>query len=156
MSDPDGATSRALKLWVVLSRAFFSIREHVEQNVDEHGLSLTEFGVLEALYHKGKLQLCDIQEKILVSSGGITYLVDQLEEKELVERQAHPEDRRARLVALTERGRERMEQIFPDHAACVEYATSGLDERQRQRATDLIRELGRTAEALPLGGRLSR
>ncbi len=60
--------------------------------------------MLEALHHKGPLRLGELQEKILVSSGGVTYLVDQLENKGLVRRDFAPGDRRVRVAVLTERG----------------------------------------------------
>jgi MarR family 2-MHQ and catechol resistance regulon transcriptional repressor len=80
--DPEYA--QVLKLFTVLSRAHAAFMEKVRQDVARHGLTPTEFAVLEALYQKGPLLLGEIQSKILVSSGGITYLVDRLEEPGLV------------------------------------------------------------------------
>ena len=68
-------------------------------------LSETEFGILEALYHKGPLLLGDVQKKILLSSGGVTYAVDRLAEKGLVERRECSSDRRARYAARHGSGR---------------------------------------------------
>src|ERR1051326_8522227 len=88
------AQDRALKLFVVLSRAFDAFRRKLEAHSSLHELTPTEFGILEALYHKGPLLLGDVQRKILLSSGGVTYTVDRLAEKGLVERQDCPNDRR--------------------------------------------------------------
>ena len=101
----------ALKLWVVLARAHAAIEEHARAHAATHGLTLPEFGILEALYHKGQMLLGELQRKILVSSGGITYLVDRLEEKGLVERLECPDDRRARYAALTRQGDKLMQHI---------------------------------------------
>src|SRR6185503_13192975 len=92
----------ALKLWVVLARAYASVAQRASEDVARHGLTLAEFAVLEALYHKGPLLLGEVQKKILVSSGGVTYLVDRLEERGLVRRKLCPEDRRARYAELTD------------------------------------------------------
>src|SRR3954451_16436799 len=92
----DTERSLALKLWVVLARAHNAIYSHVQDDVAAHGLTVAEFGILEVLYHKGQMLLGEVQRRILVSSGGITYLVDRLTEKGLVERRECPEDRRAR------------------------------------------------------------
>src|SRR3954468_9259159 len=102
-SEPISAETQAssLKLWVVLARAYAAVARHAEADIARHGLTLTEFGILEALYHVGPLLLGELQQKILGSSGGVTYLVDRLAEKGLVERQECPEDRRARYAALT-------------------------------------------------------
>src|SRR5256885_14772244 len=79
--------SGALRLFVVLARAQAAVSRHAQADIERHGLTLQEFAILEALYHKGPLLLGDVQRKILVSSGGVTYLVDRLEAKGLVERQ---------------------------------------------------------------------
>lgn len=138
-------TELALKLWVVLSRAYASVAAHAVDDVGRHGLSMGEFGVLEALYHKGPMLLGEVQQKILVSSGGITYLVDRLEDKGLVERQQCPEDRRARYAALTPEGEKFIRRIFPEHARCVDQALGGLDIAEKEQAVALLRKLGRAA-----------
>jgi len=81
----DEERARALKLWVVLARAYGSIAREVEADIGRHDLTTTEFGILEALHHKGPLLLGEIQRKVLVTSGGITYLVDRLVAKGLNE-----------------------------------------------------------------------
>ena len=134
-----------LKLWVVLSRAHAAIERHVTADIARHGLSLTEFGILEVLYHKGPLLLGDVQRRILVSSGGITFLVDRLEDKGLVTREACPSDRRARYAVLTAEGRALMKRIFPRHARALGKALGGLTRDQRAAATTLRRPLGLAA-----------
>lgn len=144
--------ARALKLWVVLARAHAAVVAHVEAHVARHGLTVAEFGVLEALYHKGPLLLGDVQRKILVSSGGVTFLVDRLAAKGLVERQVCEEDRRARYAALTKDGEKLMRRIFPEHAAMLERALGALHEDEQQEATALLRRLGLAAAELDPGG----
>lgn len=147
MSEQD-AIARALKLWVVLSRAYDAVRRRVEADIASRGLSAGEFAILEALYHKGPLLLGEVQRKILVSSGGVTYLVDRLAARGLVERQECPEDRRARYAALTPEGEALIARIFPDHARVIARAVSGLDEGERAQATALLRKLGTRAREL--------
>jgi MarR family 2-MHQ and catechol resistance regulon transcriptional repressor len=142
---------RALKLWVVLNRAFAAIAEHSRADVQRSGLSPMEFAALEALYHKGPLLIGGLQEKVLMSSGGMTYVVDQLEKKGLVERRPCAEDRRARYVALTEEGQALMDRLFPKHAEQIERALAGLEADEQDRAIDLLRKLGQAAAALPTG-----
>ena len=64
-----------LKLYVVLSRAYEALHAHTKSDIESHGLTQTEFAILEALYHKGPMLLGEVQKKILVSSGGITFLI---------------------------------------------------------------------------------
>ncbi len=134
--------STALRLWVVLSRAHSSITAHASADAASHGLTMAEFGVLEALYHRGPMLLGEVQRKILVSSGGITFLVDRLAGKGLVERRASSKDRRARYAALTQRGEQLISSIFPLHASAIERAVSGLTREEQLHVTTLLRRLG--------------
>lgn len=137
----------ALKLWVALARAYAAVNEHAINDVRGEGLSIGEFAVLELLYHRGQTLLGEIQKRILVSSGGITFLVDRLVEKGLVERRDCPDDRRARYAALTREGTRVMRKIFPRHAARIAQAMQGLDEREQRDATRLLKQLGLAAAA---------
>jgi MarR family transcriptional regulator, 2-MHQ and catechol-resistance regulon repressor len=148
---PDEARSVALKLLVVLARAHVAVEAHLHANVGAHGLTLTEFAILEVLYHKGPLLLGEVQKRILVSSGGVTYLVDRLEEKGLVERRACTEDRRARYAALTPAGEALIARIFPPHAELIQEVMSTLSLDEQRRAVDLLRRLGRAAAERPVG-----
>lgn len=139
----------ALKLWIVLSRAVAAIHDHLAAQVGSHDLTMTEFAILEVLFHKGPLLLGEVQRRILVSSGGITYLVDRLEKKGLVERRDCPEDRRARYAALTPEGERLIARIFPEHAACIQELMGALSEEEQRVATELLRTLGRAAAERP-------
>ena len=148
---PGSVEERALKLFVVLSRAHGAIARHAEADIARHGITTGEFGILEALYHRGPVLLGELQRKILVSSGGVTYLVDRLEGKGLVRRQECPEDRRARYAALTPAGEKLIARIFPGHARRIALATSGLSEAEQRRVIDLLRKLGTSAAELRPG-----
>ncbi|MDQ2666305.1 MAG: MarR family transcriptional regulator [Gemmatimonadota bacterium] len=141
-------TSAALKLWIVLTRAFMTVSAKVDAQVAEQGLTTTEFAILEVLLHKGPLLLGDIQRKILVTSGGITYLVDRLVEKGLVKREECPSDRRARYAVLTPAGDALIRGIFPEHATMIARAVSGLDRKEQAHATALLRKLGLSAATI--------
>lgn len=139
--------ARALKLWVVLARAYAAIQREVDADIARHDLTTTEFGILEALYHKGPLLLGDIQRKVLVTSGGITYLVDRLMAKGFVVREPSPSDRRARYAVLTPAGSKLIRRVFPAHADRVARTLAGLDAREQADATALLRTLGLAAAA---------
>lgn len=139
------ARQRALKLFVVLQRAANAVNARIRKQADLHGLTETEFGILEALYHKGPMLLGEVQAKILLSSGGVTYTVDRLVEKGFVQRRECDTDRRARYAALTAKGTALMARIFPDHAAVIERAMSVLTAREQEQLTALLRSLGKHA-----------
>jgi MarR family 2-MHQ and catechol resistance regulon transcriptional repressor len=141
----DRKQDTALKLWVVLARAFGAVSAQSADDVARHGLTSTEFAILEVLYHKGPLLLGEVQRKILVTSGGITYLVDRLVEKGFVKREECPNDRRARYAVLTPAGQALIKRIFPGHAARITHAMSGLTVAEQRQATELLRKLGLAA-----------
>jgi MarR family transcriptional regulator, 2-MHQ and catechol-resistance regulon repressor len=148
--DLDEATAAALRLWVIMSRAQSAVTTQAAAHVQQHGLTLAEFGILEALYHRGPMLLGEVQKRILVSSGGITFLVDRLTAKGLVERRSCDYDRRARYAALTAKGTELVATIFPSHAAVIVRAMSAIGTEEQVDVANRLRELGRAAATLPL------
>lgn len=148
VTDPD--TAQALKLWVVLARAHRAIGAHAAAHAGRHGLTLAEFGALEALFHRGDMLLSDLQRRILVSSGGITFLVDRLTRKGLVTRRRCTDDRRARFASLTADGERLVRLIFSEHAARIREVCAGLTPDEQRAAAALLRTLGREAAALPV------
>ena len=141
----DARTETALKPYVVLMRASAAVARRLEPSITQHGLTGAEFGLLEALYHRGPLLLGDAQRKILVSSGGITFVVDRLVAKGLVVRRECPSDRRARYADLTPAGERLIDDIFPEHARQIADVMSALDAGEQREVTDLLRRLGLSA-----------
>jgi MarR family transcriptional regulator, 2-MHQ and catechol-resistance regulon repressor len=137
----------ALKLYIVLARARNAVGRRADADIARHGLSTGEFAILEALHHKGPLLLGELQRKILVSSGGVTYLVDRLEAAGLVERRECENDRRARYGALTEKGEALMREIFPAHAETIAVAVAGLTSEEKRQAIALLKKLGHNANS---------
>jgi MarR family 2-MHQ and catechol resistance regulon transcriptional repressor len=135
----DDDTALALRAWIALARAYNAVSARAAADVARHDLTGAEFGVLEALHHKGPMLLSEVQRRILVSSGGITYLVDRLEKRGLVERRDCPGDRRARLAALTPAGDSLVRDIFPEHAAVIRDALARLGRDDKRDAIRLLR-----------------
>ena len=132
----------SLKSLVVLSRAQHAVEEKIREDIRTHGLNPTEFAVLELLYHKGDQPIQRIGEKILLSSGSITYVVDKLEQKHYLERRRCPEDRRVIYASITEKGSELMDDIFPKHQKAVQGMFNVLDEEEKQTLITLLKKVG--------------
>jgi MarR family 2-MHQ and catechol resistance regulon transcriptional repressor len=144
---PDDSTD--LKLWTVLARAYDAVRAHSFAHIERHGLTPGEFGVLDTLFHRGPMLLGELQGRVLVTSGGISFLVDRLERRGLVERREYPQDRRTRLAALTDEGAAFMESVFPEHVRAIGHALEEVDPELKQALIPLLRTLGRAAAARP-------
>ena len=136
----------ALDLFVVLSRAYTWVNAHAIRDIRCHGLNPTEFGILEALYHKGPLPLQQIGEKVLISSGNITYAIDKLEQKQLLVRKPSVHDRRVIFAELTPQGQELLATLFPQHAEIIRAAVSSLSPEEQLQAIQLLRKLGLAAQ----------
>lgn len=136
----------SLKLFVVLSKAYKVVMERAMKDMKRNGLSVTEFSVLELLYHKGKMPLQRIGEKILITSGSITYTVDKLEQKGYLKRVDCSDDRRVTYAEITTSGKELFDRIFPAHAEVVESLMDGLTPEEKQIAIQLLKKLGRHAQ----------
>lgn len=142
------SVQNSLALYVVLSRAFRAVMDYCELDIRESNLNPTEFAVLELLYHKGPHPLQQIGERILLASGSITYVVDKLEHKGYVIREACPKDRRIIHATITAEGEALMESIFPKHAEAIAAALSGLTDAEQVQAKELMKKMGLKARAL--------
>lgn len=133
---------RALDAYIKLSRAANAVEARINRHLTDAGLSISQFGVLEALYHLGPLHQGDLAEKILKTNGNLTLVVENLVKRGLVERQRDERDRRYVRILLTDAGRDLILQIFPRHVARVEAAFCPLDAEEQKTLARLCRKLG--------------
>jgi len=141
-------------VWLVLWKAARAVAAYAEMSVSHLEVCASDFGVLEALLHRGPLPVNQIGRKILLTSGSITTAVDRLEAKGLVERRAHGTDRRARVVHLTKAGRNMIVRAYADHAADMErLAAASLHRKERETLIRLLKQIGFAAAACPAGPR---
>lgn len=133
---------QSLKLFIVLSRANKAIHEMTNQFFQDHGVNPTEFAVLELLYHKGRQPLQQIGQKILLASGSITYVVDKLEKRGYISRNACPSDRRVTYAEISEEGKLFMEEVFPRHEQQLHEVMSVLTNEEKDTAIHLLKKLG--------------
>jgi len=135
-------------VFLVLWKAARAVQTYAEKSITELALCGSDFGVLEALLHKGPLPVNEIGKKILLTSGSITVAVDRLEKRGLVERRAHGTDRRARIVHLTKEGRKLITRAYAQHAADLEQLMSAsLTTRERATLISLLKKIGYQAAA---------
>ena len=137
---------RALNAYVKLMRASATVTTRIHRHVVDAGLTVTQFGVLEALYSLGPLSQRDIARKILKSTGNITLVIDKLEERRLVRRERSNKDRRLYAVDLTPSGRRMIESMFPRHAAKVVEEMKALTVSEQEELSRLCRKMGLKGE----------
>jgi len=133
---------KALNTYVKLMRAAESMTARAHEHLSSAGLTISQFGVLEALYHRGPLSQKEIGQKILRSSGNITMVIDNLEKRSLVRRERDQHDRRSFIVHLTEAGKKLIRKIFPPHAAVISSELSVLTAAEQKTLGALCKKLG--------------
>jgi MarR family 2-MHQ and catechol resistance regulon transcriptional repressor len=133
---------RALGAYIKLMRAAESVTARVHTHLHTVGLSLSQFGVLEALLHLGPLSQVALTRKILKTGGNITMVVDNLEKRGLVRRERNKEDRRYYTVHLTGEGRRLISEFFPSHAARIVDEMRILSLSEQDELARLCKKLG--------------
>src|SRR5437899_13057692 len=144
-------------LWLVMMKAHRALERLAIQSIESSEVGLSDFAVMEMLLHKGPQPVNEIGRRIELTSGAITTAVDRLESRDLVTREAHPSDRRARIVRLTARGKEQAAKAFAGHKTAMDLAASGLSKTERAALIQLLKKLGISTGAStaprPLGRR---
>lgn len=140
----------ALNAFIKLVRAAGSVSARVESSFAEIGLSVSQFGVLEALYHLGPLHQKDLATKILKSTGNITMVVDNLEKRGLVERVRDEDDRRHYFVRLTAEGSRLIRAFFPGHVKRIVREMGRLSQAEQETLGRLCKKVGLGAKAGPV------
>jgi MarR family 2-MHQ and catechol resistance regulon transcriptional repressor len=134
--------TRALNAFIKLVRAAQSVSVRVEAHLSEIGLTVSQFGALEALFHLGPLYQKDLALKILKSTGNITMVVDNLEKRGLVERVRDEKDRRHYSVQITPKGSALIRSFFPGHVARIVKEMAALNKREQDELGRLCKKVG--------------
>lgn len=133
----------ALDTFIKLVRATETVSNRIHRHLAETDLTVSQFGVLEALFHLGPLYQRDLAEKLLKSGGNMTLVIDNLEKRELVKREREVDDRRCIKVCLTQKGHQLISQIFPSHVAAVVNEIGILTPDEQKELGRLCRKVGK-------------
>lgn len=139
----DETTRRALDAYIKLSRARKTMGYLTSRLLAEYGLTESQLGTLEALHYLGPMCQSDIGEKLLVTGGNMTMVINNLEKRGLVSRQRHQQDRRQITVSLTETGQQLIDELFPRHAQNIVNLMSTLLPDEQEQLGLLCKMLGR-------------
>jgi len=132
----------ALDVYIKLSRATEAVTARINDHLKAEKITISQFGVLEAIYHLGSMHQNQLAEKILKSSGNLTLVIDNLQKRGLVERQRDPNDRRCVFIQLTEAGQALISKIFPRHVQHVVREISALTLEEQAQLAALCKKLG--------------
>lgn len=131
-----------LKVFIGLSRTLNHINRVTGKIHHHYGLTTPQFGVLEALYHKGDLTIGEVQDKILSTSGTIPVIVRNLEKEGLLVRMQDEEDRRRFNLHITEKGRDLMDQVYPENEAAIRELLGVFTQEEQENLIQYFKKFG--------------
>ena len=135
-------TVRALNAYVNLMRASDTVAAHMAEQIEQSGLTLGQFGVLEALLHLGPMCQHMLADKLLRSGGNVTLVVDNLERHGWVRRERQEDDRRLVKIYLTSKGQRLIARVFPEHAEAITKEMGRLTAEEQETLRRICRKLG--------------
>jgi len=130
-----------LKLVIAIHRTMQKDEKALNEQLSKYGLTTAQFGVLEALYHKGPLRICEIIEKTLSTSGNMTVVIKNLQKSEHIVKERDAEDGRAFMVKLTEKGHSIIAELFPEHLDVLADGFSNLEVAEKRELLMLLKKL---------------
>jgi MarR family 2-MHQ and catechol resistance regulon transcriptional repressor len=139
----DRGTKRALNAFINLARASNAVAMRLSAGLGQHGITTSQLGILEALFHLGPMCQRALGDKLLRSGGNITMVIDNLEKHGLVQRVRQKDDRRMIAIHLTLAGRTLISRVLPQHAKEVVKEMSRLTASEQEELRRLCRKLGR-------------
>jgi MarR family 2-MHQ and catechol resistance regulon transcriptional repressor len=134
--------------WLVMMKAMRALTKYATAGIEETGLGLSDFGVLEILLHRGPLPVNTIGPLVDLTPGSISIAVDRLVTKGLVSRVESSDDRRVRIVALTSRGRDLIATAFRKHSGQMKKVFSELSAEELRALEAALKKVGKRAAAL--------
>jgi MarR family 2-MHQ and catechol resistance regulon transcriptional repressor len=137
---------RALSAYINLIRASDSLVSKASTQLEQSGMTLGQFAVLEALHHLGPMCQHTLAKKLLRSGGNITLVVDNLEKRGWVRRERQKDDRRMIQIHLTPKGARLIAKVFPEHAAAITQIMKELTEQEQGELRRIAGKLGHGAE----------
>lgn len=145
-----GAGKQQLRAWLRLLSCSKSIEGEVRSRLrSEFSTTLPRFDVLAQLDAAGgMLTMGEISERLMVTNGNVTTLIDAMEKDQLVARKPHPEDRRSTLIVLTRGGRKLFDAMAPAHQQWIAEAMQAMTRTELQVLISLLEKLKTSTHAL--------
>jgi MarR family 2-MHQ and catechol resistance regulon transcriptional repressor len=134
--------------WLVMMKAMRALTRYAAAGIEETGLGLSDFGVLEVLLHKGPLPVNMIGPIVDLTPGSISTAVDRLFAKGLVSRVESTQDRRVRIVALSARGKDLIASAFRRHSGQMRRVFSELSPDELRGLEAALKKVGKRAASL--------
>jgi MarR family transcriptional regulator, organic hydroperoxide resistance regulator len=112
------------------------------------GLSMPQFGILMQLHYRGNCGVSDIGERFDITNAAASQLVDKLVQSGLIQREENPNDRRAKLLNLTDKGNKLIQQGIEGRYRWVDQLAAKLTAEERAKVDEALQIMTQTAKEL--------
>ena len=136
------AKIRETMLWVRLAVTFNLLYQEIKKDLANEDLTFAQLDILVCLNRSKGLPLTEVADRLLVTGGNVTGIVDRMEKAGLVTRQRDKKDRRIFWARLTEKGYEVYRQLMPRYIGTMRKVNSYLMPAERKELTRLLKKLG--------------
>jgi len=133
-----------------ITRLSALIQRELERVFAQHGLAGSDFDVLATLRRsEAPLAPGELSRSMMVTTGGMTKLLDRLEAQGLIRREPDPRDRRGRLIVLTDDGRALVDRAVEAHLQNEQRLLAAFSKAEREDLAALLRQLLIALDARP-------
>ena len=136
-------TDKSMKTVVRLEKASLKITNLTVNYLSKHNLTFNQFKVLEVLYHLGDLNIGSITKLTMSTPGNITVVVKNLKRDEWITSIKDPNDSRASILSITQKGKDIVEEVFPNHANNLTKSLEVLSDVELDTLYDLLNKVYR-------------
>ena len=134
-------TDKSMKIVVRLEKASLKITNLTVNYLSKHNLTFNQFKVLEVLYHLGDLNIGSITKLTMSTPGNITVVVKNLKRDEWITSIKDPNDSRASILSITPKGKDIIEEVFPNHANNLTKSLEVLNDVELDTLYDLLNKV---------------
>ena len=112
------------------------------------GLSMPQFSVMMQLHHRGNCAIGDISERFDITNAAASQLVDKLVQSGFIKREEDPQDRRAKMLNLTNKGMDLIQRGIEERYRWVDDLAGKLTLEERAKVTEALNFMTRAAREL--------
>jgi len=134
-------TDESMNTWMQLNRV---VNKYINNEVlyfSEHDLTFNQFKVLEVLYHRGNLNIGSITKLTMSTPGNITVVVKNLKRDGWITSICDPQDKRASILSITQKGSDKMSEVFPQHAKNLKNTMDVLSDEELSTLRQLLKKV---------------
>jgi len=114
------------------------------------GLSMPQFGILMQLHYHGNCGVSDVSGHFDITNAAASQLVDKLVQSGLIQREEDPHDRRAKLLNLTDKGKDLIRRGIEERYRWVDQLAGKLSAEERAKVTEALNIMTRAAKELEI------